>query len=186
MAGTVSNDAITQIFMRHRDMVYRIALKRTRRAEAADDVFQEVFLRLVENAAKLKSEEHTKAWLLRVTENCCNSHLGSSWAKRVQFYDEDPEKGLEYFVDRQRGQPPDSFILLPEEVGDERTDALLGAIDQLPPLDQQIISLFYYEDYSVRDIAHLLEMKENAVKTRMSRARKKIRDIMKKDEKDER
>ena len=57
------------------DMVFRLALSRTRNQTYADDILGEVFLKLTENIGKLKSNEHIKAWLIRVTINCSNNYL---------------------------------------------------------------------------------------------------------------
>lgn len=68
---------------RYGPMVYRLALAQTHSAHDADDVFQEVFLRYVRGAPDFTEEEHRKAWLLRVTANCCKKLRGSFWNKHT-------------------------------------------------------------------------------------------------------
>lgn len=64
------------------DMVYRLALAQTQSSHDADDVFQEVFLRYLRSAPAFREEEHRKAWLLRVTVNCCKKLHGSFWRRQ--------------------------------------------------------------------------------------------------------
>ena len=63
--------------------VYRLAFARMGRREDAEEVTQEVFLRFLHKAPEFTSAEHCKAWLLRVTVNCCNSLLRSAWRRKV-------------------------------------------------------------------------------------------------------
>ena len=65
------------------DMVYRIALVEVKNKTDAEDVFQEVFIRLVKHIHKLESREHITAWLIRVTVNCSKKHLTSFWNRNV-------------------------------------------------------------------------------------------------------
>ena len=68
---------------RYADMVYRLALSQMKNRTDADDLFQEVFVRLVSNIEKLESWEHVKAWLIRVTINCAKKHFDLYWNKNV-------------------------------------------------------------------------------------------------------
>lgn len=58
---------------RYGEMVYRLAFSHTGSRQDADDIYQEVFLRLVRRPNVFEDEEHLRAWLIRVTVNCCNS-----------------------------------------------------------------------------------------------------------------
>ena len=70
---------------RYADMVYRLALSQMKNKTDADDLFQEVFVRLVSNVEKLESWEHVKAWLIRVTINCAKKHFDLYWNKNVDY-----------------------------------------------------------------------------------------------------
>jgi len=146
---------VSQLFEEFSDMVYRLAVVRTSQPSDADDVFQEVFLRLVKHGNKLRSHEHAKAWLIRCTINCCNSHHGSSWQKKTV--------GIEEY------QACRDF--------DYQQIELLDAIRSLTPEHQEVIHLFYYEGYSNKEIAQLLGTNENTVKSRLRRARLELRDV---------
>jgi len=147
-------DAI-ELFEMFSDMVYRIAIVRTNQPTDADDIFQEVFLRLVKYQKTLKSLEHTKAWLIRCTINCCNSHHQSSWQKKTV--------GLEEYSDQ-------------SDLSYENI-ALLDAVRSLSPEHREVIHLFYYEGYKNKEIADILDVNENTVKSRLRRARHELREI---------
>lgn len=147
-----------EVVRRYADMVYRIAIMRMKSPSETDDVFQEVFLRYIRFGRHLHGEEHIKAWLIRVTINCCNTANTNVWKKRmVPLEDRDSEPSTEM-----------------SEQGGE----LLETIWQLPEGDREVLYLFYYEGYSVREISKMLRKTEGAVKTKLSRARDKLRDIL--------
>jgi len=147
-------DAI-ELFDRFSDMVYRIAFVRTSQPTDAEDIFQDVFLRLLKHLHKLRSQEHAKAWLIRCTINCCNSHHQSAWQKKTV--------GLEAYS----GQDDLSY----EHI------AILDAVRSLSPEQQEVIHLFYYEGYATKEIADLLGVNENTVKSRLRRARLALRSV---------
>lgn len=147
---------VEELFEQYSDMVYRIAFVQMKAASDADDVFQEVFLRLVRHAHKLRSQEHAKAWLIRCTINCCNSMHTSSWRKKTVE--------LEEF----------SGVL---EGLDHRHLELLEAVKGLSPDHRTVIHLFYYEGYQSQEIAQMLEINENTVKSRLRRARQELRAV---------
>ena len=78
--GTVN--AETAIYT-YGEMVYRLALIQMKNRSEADDVFQEVFLRLVKYKDRIRSEEHLKAWLLRVTLNCCKKEFDKAFRRKT-------------------------------------------------------------------------------------------------------
>jgi RNA polymerase sigma-70 factor (ECF subfamily) len=140
---------------KHANTVYRIALAQTRNRDDAQDVFQEVFLRLVRSQKKISSEEHLKAWLIRVTVNCCKTHFANAFRRRtVDLSDEIP-------------------YIPPEELG------VLQEVLSLPEKYRAIIHLFYFEDLSVNDIAQTLRMKSSTVKSHLFRARNMLREKLK-------
>ena len=72
-----------EIIDRYGDMVYRLAVSQAMNRTDADDIFQEVFVRLVRHVKDLQDMEHAKAWLIRVTINCTKKHFGQYWNKNV-------------------------------------------------------------------------------------------------------
>lgn len=138
------------------DMVYRIAIVQMKSKSDADDIFQETFLRLVKYKDTIEGEEHLKAWLIRVTINCCNKHFNSTWKKKTTSLEY--ENGVEETYEME-----------------EQDETVLRAVKELPESYRSVIHLFYYEEYSVKEIARILEQSESTIKTRLSRARDILR-----------
>ncbi len=146
---------------RYADMVYRLALTQMKNRTDADDLFQEVFVRLVSHIQELESWEHVKAWLIRVTINCAKKHYGQYWNKNVDYMDE-PER----LSDRTESYE------IPEE------HPVRAAVQKLPPKYRLIVHLYYYEELSVAEIAGLTKQRESTVKSQMHRAREMLRNLI--------
>ena len=138
-------------------LVYQLAYARTRSKEAAEDIFQDVFLKLVSKRPVFDSAEHEKAWFCRVTINCANSYWRNPFRRRTQPLEEMGELAA----------PP------PEAGG-----ALDACLDRLSPDLKVVIHLYYYEGYSTPEIAGLLKKSESAVRMRLMRARRQLRDFL--------
>ena len=132
-------------------MVYRLALSRTRSIESAEDIFQEVFMKLSKKIPEFESKEHEKAWLIRVTINCSKNILNSAWNKRIV----ELEENLNFETT-------------------ERNDIYFEVLS-LPKKDRTIIHLYYYERYKLSEIAKMMNITEKSAKTRLYRARKKLK-----------
>jgi len=77
------DDCLESVIEEYSTMVYRLAVSQTGNRTDADDVFQEVFLRYIRRERSFESEEHRKAWLIRVTVNCCKNYFNSAWMKKT-------------------------------------------------------------------------------------------------------
>ena len=150
-----------QLVRAYGDMVYRLAYAQTRSRHDADDVFQEVFLRVVQRCPSFDSEAHEKAWLIRVTLNCLKSHWRAAW--------------------RRHDVPLDDRIPCPAP--EER--ALDDALRRLSPKARAAVHLFYFEGYTAEEIARMGGEKPSAVRTRLTRARAQLRDLLKGENDDE-
>lgn len=138
--------------------VYRLAYAQLRSTADAEDIYQEVFLRYFRKRPQFDSEEHRKAWLLRVTLNRARSHATSAW--------------------RRHTVPLESQVAFPEPESRQLDEAL----GQLRPGDRSLLHLFYFEELSVREISQLLGRKESTVRTQLTRARNALKAIMKGDD----
>ena len=145
---------------KYADMVYRIALTQMKNTHDAQDVFQEVFLRLVKNLSSLESEEHVKAWLIRVTINCSKSNLTSAFRRYTQPMEENLQ-----------------LIFETKEQGD-----LYEYVQRLPKKYWIVVYLFYYEELSIKEIGEMTKQKESTVKSQLSRARALLRQELERQE----
>lgn len=158
MKRTECEEHVEKVIERYSDMVYRLAFSRVGTIQDAEDVYQEVFYRYLKKKPSFESEEHRKAWLLRVTLNCSNTFLTSLWRKK---YAELPEE-------------------LPFE--DRRRQELYTELRQLPGKYRDVIHLFYYEELSIEEISRLLNRKPSTVRTQLVRARELLRGFMKEED----
>lgn len=143
---------------RYADMVYRLARLNTPSQQDAEDIFQEVFLKLIRHQKSIHSEEHLKAWLIRVTLNQCKSRAVLVWNKRRVSMDTVAELGTEE---------------------QEDYSEVYKAVCELPQKYREVIYLYYYEEYQVKEIAEILKCKEATVKTHLARARKLLGEQLK-------
>ena len=173
MNGARMSDAeLTEAYLTYSDMVYRLALVQTKNAAQAEDIQQDVFMALVRYSDRIKSGEHLKAWLIRVTRNACHRHFRGWWVRCSMlledlFHREDGD-GMEAVPDP-GGYPGQ------EDYDHPFDDLVREKVEQLPENYRIIIHLFYYEELSVREIARTLHLSEQNVKTRLSRARDRLR-----------
>lgn len=141
-------------FKTYGNTVFRIALSKTKNRTYADDILGEVFLKLTENIGKIKSEEHMKAWLIRVTINISNNYM-----KKLRFEN----------------------ITTDEEIPnleDYSSKDVYSVVLSLPEGYRTAIHLFYYEDLSIKDISDILEQSESATKMQLKRGREKLKEIL--------
>lgn len=152
----VSNN-LDALFRTYGDMVYRLALVRTKSVADAEDVVQEVFLRCLKSSPDFQSAEHQKAWLIKVTVNCSKTLLGSAF--------------------RRHSVPEDALGELASE--DETPDSTVyDAVLKLPEKYRTAIHLYYYEDYSVKEIAAVMRATESTVKSWLHRARGMLKEML--------
>ena len=148
-----NSDDVSAVISMYADMVYRIAYMRTKTPHDADDVFQNVFLAYMQSDRNFETEEHRKAWLIKVTVNSCAKLLGSSWFKKTVPLEDDT---LHYE--------------LPEQYG------LLEAIRKLPEKYGTLLYLFYYEQMPISEISKVLDIKEKTIRMQLTRARRLLKD----------
>ncbi|MFT8315982.1 MAG: sigma-70 family RNA polymerase sigma factor [Clostridium sp.] len=148
------NKEIEVALKKYSDMVYRICFLYLHNSTEVDDVFQEVFLKLLQNKAKttFESDEHEKAWIIRVTINKCKDVLKSFWKKNI-----DSIENME----------------LPFE--DKAENDLMQVVLTLPEKYKNVIYLYYYEDYTVPEIAKMLKKNENTIYSNLRRAKALIK-----------
>lgn len=157
-----------EIIEKYADMVYRLAVNEMGNRDDAQDVFQEVFMRLVRYRERISTEEHLKAWLIRVTINCARKQQTATWRKKVEFL---AQEDVEHTPDEGSAN---AFTEI------ENADSpVVSAVAGLPEKYRTVIYLFYYEEKSVSEIAALLSEKESTVKSKLHRAREMLKTKLK-------
>lgn len=149
---------IEQAIQDYGGIVRRLARTNAATIQDAEDIFQNVFLKLYLYQNQIESEEHLKAWLIRVTINECHTQARTAY-KRHEI-------------------PVEDQILL-ERVSNTfeeelKKDEIYRKVKRLPQKYREVILLYYYEGLSIKEIADLLQINENTVKTRLLRARTRL------------
>lgn len=139
-------------------MLMRIAYRYTRSAAESEDIMQDTFLALMDKRT-FSSEEHIKRWLIRVVINKSKNYLKSAARKTLPL-----------------DETAVSFSPQEREV--------ISELDKLGPTDRNIIYLHYYERYSLKEIGKILRLTQNAVYIRVTRARKKLKNLMEEGERE--
>lgn len=137
------------------DMIYKIAVRYVRDLTLAEDVFSETFLAYFRKERSFDSEEHRKAWLIRVAINCAKDHLKGQF--QLGELENDP------------GEEEHGFRQV------EISEDLKTALERLRPEYKEVICLYYLQDLSVKTIAEVLGRSENTIKTQLARAREKLK-----------
>lgn len=154
-----TDECIEEIVEKYAPMVYRLAYSQIKNPADADDIFQEVFLRYIRSGDSFESEEHRKAWLIRVTINCCKKLWSSAWHRRTTSLQEQEEQIFE----------------MPEE------HEICSAMKNLPQKYRAVLHLFYFEDLSISQISDILKLKPSTVRTQLTRARRMLESELKGD-----
>ena len=158
-----TKERLEQIFRDYYQLIYRVAFSQVKNHADAEDITQEVFLKIIRHDLRYQSMEHERAWIVRVTINLCRDLLKSKWHKT--------SVSMEEVSEAQRGSC-ENFT--------EIQDDMMWAVLQLPEKYRNCLYLFYYEDYSIKEIAQSLEMPENTVKTNSKRGRQALKEFLEK------
>lgn len=135
-----------------RNTVFSVIFNYLKNTDDASDIMQEVFIRLYNTDTEFQSDEHMKAWLIRVAANLSKNFLRDNRRRQTEVLTED----IPYF--------------------DKSTDSdLLQLVLSLPEKYRIPIHLHYYEGYQVSEIAQILEMPVSTVKVHLMRGREKLR-----------
>ena len=158
MAGAYTKEEVASLYRRHAGMVYQICLMLLKNVTDAEDAVQTVFRKLLECGGTFQNPEHEKAWLLRSALN-----RASDLRRR-----------------RRDDAPLDELANAAAESPDY--GPLLSAVRSLPEAYSAVIHLYYYEGYSIKEIARLLALPVPTVGTRLARGRERLREVLKEED----
>lgn len=142
----------------YRRNVLTAALCLVRNESDAEDITQEVFIRLYRYKGKFDSDRHIKAWLIRCAINRAKTLLGSRWHKY--------------------SQPLEAAAELSQTDSYNEGDRLLELMGKLNPNNRIVLHMYYYEDYTTEEIAKILGISANAVSLRLSRGRQQLKELL--------
>lgn len=156
--------SVQELVALYQNSLFATAFNVCKNAQDAEDVVQDTFVRYYTLKKEFDSEQHIRAWLVRVAINKAKNVNHTFW-KRNKISIEDYMETLTF----------------------ETTEAsdLFEAVMKLPENYRIVTHLFYYEDYNIREIAEILKLSESNVKTRLARARKLLKEALKEEWDDE-
>ena len=145
----MTEEIFTQTVKAYMDTIYRVALNYLRDPSAAEDVCQEVFLRLFRSGQSFEFPEHCRNWLIHVAINECRRVLASPW-RRIVTTDVLPDMG---------------------DDSDPAGESVFETVMELPRKYRVVLHLYYYEGYSTKEIAQLLRLPNATVRSQLDRGR---------------
>ena len=150
--------SVQELFEKYQNNLYIVACNICKNAEDAKDVVQDTFIQYYSFKKEFESEQHIRAWLMRVAINKAKNKIST-------FF-------------RRNSLPLEDYIQTLTFESEESSE-LFEAVMSLPDKYRIVIHLFYYEDYSVNEIADILKLTQGNVKVRLSRGRLMLRHTLK-------
>ena len=145
---------ITEIYMRHRQTVYRVCYAYMKNPADTEDAVQDTFVQMIRKGPVFENEQHEKAWLIRTAENVCRNALRYWWRRHEDIDDH-------YDL-----QSPDR----------SEADRLMQDVMALPDKYKTVVYLYYYEGYSSAEIAGMLGRPQSTIRNYMHDARKILKE----------
>ena len=152
-----SEQEVNYAIERYADMVLRLCMVSLKNPQDAEDVVQTVFLKYTLSSQIFETADHEKAWLIRVTVNCCRDLLKSFFRKHTVSLEDISEYAVQ---------------TTPEQ------SSVLEAVRSLPKKYREVVYLHYYEGYTAPEIAGILHLNPNTVYTHLSRARDQLKEML--------
>lgn len=171
---TLSGDmrAFDNIVERYQYMVFGIAFRLVKNKEEAEDISQETFLRCYQYLDKYDQGRPFAPWICRIASNLALSRLRQQRVRQLLPWDHVSRTVASNNGDCALTDPERSL----ENV--EKKQEIASCLKKLKPLDQLVVILRYYEDLNYEEIAYILKTTRNNVEVRLSRARRKLRQII--------
>ncbi|XEC95755.1 RNA polymerase sigma factor [Paenibacillus tarimensis] len=146
---------LADVYQRNVDTIYRLCYLYLKNHSDAEDAVQTTFMKWLNTDKTFTGHEHEKAWLIVTAKNHCKDILKSWWKYRRVSMDPFPEK---------------SYWEQHENAGEVLEKLLL-----LPPKYKEVLYLYYYEEYSIKEISKLLERNESTIQSQLSSGRKRLK-----------
>ncbi len=153
--------AFEWLIVKYKDMVYTLALKMLKQTEEAEELAQDVFINVYKSLNKFKGKSKFSTWVYQITYNLSINKLKKlKKAKRNRSLNDADENSLIH---------KDSFENTLDK--NEQNKLLNKALDKLPPQERFIISLYYFDDLSLKEISEVVGLKEGNLKVKLYRSR---------------
>ena len=149
------------------DTMLRVCYQYLKDYHLAEDAVQETFIKAVNNYNSFKGNSTEKTWLTRIALNCCKNIMRTHWFKYVYSC------------------MTESNFTLPSNTHNnscsQEHENVLEAVMSLKRADREVIILYYYMEFSLKEIAQITGQAENTINQRLHRARKRLKKVMMED-----
>jgi RNA polymerase sigma-70 factor (ECF subfamily) len=153
---------------RYKDLVFTLALRMVKHREEAEEVSQDTFIKVFRNLNKFKGDSKLSTWIYKVAYNTCldriKKHQREHHLVAIDEYTERHVKTLDNALDNLERE--------------ERKQAIQDCLQLLPSKDGALLTLFYFEELSLEEIASIVGLTANNVKVKLFRSRKKLTGIL--------
>ncbi|MBX3209896.1 MAG: RNA polymerase sigma factor [Labilithrix sp.] len=167
--------AFAQLVRRHQTPLFNFALRQVRVPQVAEDVVQESFVRVVQNAADFKHEARFTTWVYTITRNLCIDHLRKRALRKHPSLDESRgEEGDGPTLGEQTADPRASVER--EATGTELKERIARAVDTLPDEQREVFLMREIANLPFKEIAEITGVPENTVKSRMRYALERLQE----------
>ncbi len=160
-------EAFHWVVNQYKDMVYTLCLRMLTDEEDARDAAQEVFVKAYRSIASFQEKSKFSTWIYRIAYNHCISEIRKK-VKVIDLVDELPDN------DESSGDVNGLEILSREE----RTRYLQMAVEALPETDAVVVTLFYYDELSLEEIAEVTGLTSSNIRIKLHRSRKKMYKVL--------
>lgn len=152
-------EAFTQLYLRYRQRVFAYCLRMLGSNEEAEDMFQEVFIRVWQRAYQFTEEKSLSGWIFTIAHNLCLNRIRDR--KVLDRLDDYTNLAIEHI-----------------ELGEDWAARIQAALEAVPPENREPFVLFEYQGLSYLEIAEVMKLSVPAVKSRIYRAREELRRIL--------
>jgi RNA polymerase sigma-70 factor, ECF subfamily len=159
-----NDDLFAYIFKEYSDDVYRLIFTYVKKNEVAEDLVQEVFIKCYKNIDDFKGNSSVKTWIISIAINQCKDYLRSAYSRYIYLSDK-----ISSFAKGSTKTPEDLVLENNEK------NLLTKEILNLPIKYREVIYLYYFQELKIREIADVLGVNENTLKSRLSRAKELVK-----------
>ena len=164
-----NTNAFAELVNRYKDLVFTLSLKVLQNREEAEEAAQDTFVKIFKSLDKFKGESKFSTWIYKITYNNCLDRLKKQ--KRIR-----PVVAINEFTEHE----VKSLMNVLDTIEDnERKQMIKSCLDLLPPEESFLLTLYYFNENSLKEIAEVMGINENNVKIKLYRSRKKLTGILK-------
>ncbi|MGN6194335.1 MAG: RNA polymerase sigma factor [Ginsengibacter sp.] len=154
---------------RYKNFVFTLSIKMLQNREEAEEVAQDVFIKVYRSLQKFKTESKFSTWLYRITYNTCLDRMRSKKRNTPVF-------SFDHFAEDEAVSLMNVLDTIEER---ERKQMIQKCLDLLPAEDSFLLTLYYFQENSLKEISKIMSINENNLKLKLFRSRRRLTAILK-------